>query len=94
MRDAPQVPTIAETYPGFNADSFSFITAPAGIPEPILQKLSDDLRAVVQSTEFGAKMLSLGAEARAASAQQMAVLIPAEIAKWAAVAKAAGIKAD
>ena len=75
LRDAPQAPTIAETYPGFSANPFSFVLGPAGIPEPILQKLSADLRAVVDSPEFAAKMLPLGTDPKSSSPQELRLLI-------------------
>ncbi len=75
LRDAPQAPTIAETYPGFSANPFSFVLGPAGIPEPILHKLSADLRAVVDSPEFAAKMLPLGTDPKSSSPQELRLLI-------------------
>jgi tripartite-type tricarboxylate transporter receptor subunit TctC len=94
LRDAPQIPTIAETYPGFSSSGFSFIIGPAGIPAPILEALSTELRAAVDSPEFAARMLPLGAEPRSSSPQELADAIRADIEKWATVAKAAGIKAE
>ena len=47
QKDAPQYPTIAETYPGFDATSFQAIITRAGLPAPLLDKLSVDIRAVV-----------------------------------------------
>jgi tripartite-type tricarboxylate transporter receptor subunit TctC len=94
LPDAPHVPTIAETYPGFSSSGFSFIVGPAGIPAPILETLSADLRAVVDSREFAAKMRPLGAQPRSSSPQELGIAIRAEIEKWSAVAKAAGIKPD
>jgi tripartite-type tricarboxylate transporter receptor subunit TctC len=94
LRDAPHVPTITETYPGYGVNSVNFIVAPAGIPEMVQQKLSEDLRAVVETAEFAAKMIPLGADPKTASAQELAVLIPAEIDRWTALAKAAEIKLD
>ena len=48
LADAPQTPTIAETYPGFNVIAFNALVAPAGVPPPVLEKLSADIRAVVE----------------------------------------------
>jgi tripartite-type tricarboxylate transporter receptor subunit TctC len=94
LTDAPQVPAIAETYPGFSSTGFSFIIGPAGIPAPILATLSADLRAVVDSAEFATRMRAIGAEPRSSTPQELALAIRAEVEKWAAVAKAAGIKAE
>ena len=56
LRDAPHVPTIAETYPGFDVIAFNALVAPAGVPAPVLDKLSADIRAVVNSPEFADKV--------------------------------------
>ena len=53
-------PTIAETYPGFDVIAFNAVVAPAGMPAPVLDKLSADIRAVVNSTEFAEKTSNLG----------------------------------
>jgi tripartite-type tricarboxylate transporter receptor subunit TctC len=94
LRDAPDIPTFAETYPGFSASSISFVVGPAGIPEAVLQQLSADVRVVVDSAEFAAKMLPVGVDPRSTSPQELAALLRAEIDKWAAIAKAASITAD
>ena len=49
---APNVPTIAETYPGVEVIAFNAIVAPGGTPAPILEKLSADIRAIVASDAF------------------------------------------
>ena len=46
---APNVPTIAESYPGVEVIAFNAIVAPGGTPAPILEKLSADIRAIVTS---------------------------------------------
>src|SRR5882724_7494521 len=60
LPDAPQIPTIDETYSGFNVVAFNAAIAPAGVPAPILDKLSADIRAVVVSREFADKTRNLG----------------------------------
>ena len=92
LRDAPQVPTIGETYPGFSSSNISFVVGPAGIPDPILQQLSVDIRAVVDSPEFAEKMRTFGVDPISASPEELRVLIRSEIDKWTQVANAANIK--
>src|SRR4029078_158713 len=60
LGDAPDVPTIAETYPGFDVIAFHALVAPDGVPAPVLDKLSADIRAVVNSPEFADKVRNLG----------------------------------
>src|SRR5688572_5859639 len=50
--DAPTVATMAETYPGFQVMAFNALVTPAGVPQPVLEKLSADIRAVVSSDAF------------------------------------------
>jgi tripartite-type tricarboxylate transporter receptor subunit TctC len=62
QKDAPQYPTIAETYPGFDATSFQAVITRAGLPAPVLDKLSSEIRAVVASPEFHDRTRRLGVE--------------------------------
>ena len=94
LRDAPRVPTIGETYPGFSVTSGTFVVGPVGIPEPIVEKLFADIRAVVNSPEFAAKMHALGLDPKSMSPQELGIFARAEIDKWTEVAKAANIKLD
>ena len=94
LGDAPDVPTIAETYPGFDVIAFNALVAPAGVPAPVLDKLSSDIRAVVNSPEFADKVRNLGIFPRGNTPQELDAWMRKEIARWAEIAKAANIKAD
>jgi len=94
LPDAPQVPTIAETYAGFNVVAFNAAIAPAGVPAPILDKLSADIRAVVTSSEFEDKTRHLGINAWGSTPPQLEAWFRKEIDKWAEIAKAANLKAE
>jgi tripartite-type tricarboxylate transporter receptor subunit TctC len=94
LRDAPQVPTIGESYPGFAVSTFTFLMGPAGVPEPILQRLSADVRAIVGSAEFAAKAKQLGVDPKSTSPEELRLIIRTEIEKWTEVAKAANITAE
>jgi tripartite-type tricarboxylate transporter receptor subunit TctC len=94
LREAPQVPTIGESYPGFAVSSFTFLIGPAGVPEPIMQKLSADVQAIVGSAEFAAKAKQLGVDPKSTSPEELRVIIRTEIEKWTEVAKAANITAE
>jgi tripartite-type tricarboxylate transporter receptor subunit TctC len=54
------VPTIAETLPGFRIDGWFVVLAPAGTPAPILQKLNHEIDAVFKSPEIRARALNFG----------------------------------
>ena len=94
LGDAPDVPTIAETYPGFDVIAFNALVAPAGVPAPVLDKLSADIRAVVNSPEFADKVRNLGIFPLGNTPPELDAWMRKEIARWAEIAKAANIKAD
>jgi len=94
LPDAPQAPIIAETYPGFSVAAINAMYGPAGIPTPVLEKLSADLRAIVNSPAFAEKARHLGIAARGNTPAELDAWTRSEIARWAEVAKAANISAD
>jgi tripartite-type tricarboxylate transporter receptor subunit TctC len=94
LADAPQAATIAETYPGFDVMAFNALVVPAGVPAPVLDKLSADTRAVVNSPEFAGKVSQLGIFPFGNTPQELDAWMRKEIARWAEIAKAANIKAD
>jgi tripartite-type tricarboxylate transporter receptor subunit TctC len=94
LNGAPSVPTIAESFPGFEVMAFNALVGPAGIPAPILEKLSADVRTVVNSAEFAEKTKNLGIDAKGNTAQELDAWIKGEIARWAEIARAANIKPE
>ena len=94
LGDAPDVPTIAETYPGFDVIAFNALVAPAGVPAPVLDRLSADIRSVVNSPEFANKVRNLGIFPLGNTPQELDAWMRKEIARWAEIARAASIKAD
>jgi tripartite-type tricarboxylate transporter receptor subunit TctC len=91
---AEKAPTIAQTYPGFNVVAFNAMIGPAGIPAPVLDRLSTYIGAVVDSPEFAERTRSLGIDARSTTPHQLDVWFAKEMEKWAAIAKEANIKAE
>jgi tripartite-type tricarboxylate transporter receptor subunit TctC len=94
LTDAPQVPTIHETYPGFDAIAFNAMVAPAGVPPAVLDKLSADIRAVVNSPEFAEKTKNLGIFPLGNTPKELDAWMREQIARWKEIAAAANIKAD
>jgi tripartite-type tricarboxylate transporter receptor subunit TctC len=94
LADAPQVPTIGETYPGFDVIAFNAMIAPAGVPKPVLEKLSADIRAIVESPAFAARTRHLGIFPKGNTPEALDAWMQRETARWADIAKAANIKAD
>ena len=91
---AESIPTIAETYPGFNVVAFNALIAPAGMPPQLLEKISADVRAVVTSQAFAERTKSLGINCWGTTPKELDAWFAAETGKWAELAKAAGIKAE
>ncbi len=94
LGDVPQIPTIAESYPGFDVIAFNALVAPVGVPALVLDKLSADIRAAVNSKEFAEKTRHLGIFPLGNTPQELDAWMREQIARWAELAKAANIKAD
>jgi tripartite-type tricarboxylate transporter receptor subunit TctC len=94
LADVPNVATIAEAYPGFDVIAFNAMIAPAGTPKAILDQLSADVRAVVDSPDFAAKTKHLGIFPGGNKPEELDAWMRRETARWAEIAKAAGIKAE
>ena len=94
LQDAPQYPTLAETFPGFDVSAFQAIAVPKGVPPAVIGKISADINSVVSSPEFAEKVAPLGAFPKATSPQELDAIIRKEIERWTAIAKAANITVD
>ncbi|MGE0796689.1 MAG: tripartite tricarboxylate transporter substrate binding protein [Lautropia sp.] len=90
----PEVPTVAETFPGFSVQSFFGVVVPSKTPRDVVAKLNEGFRKVVAMPEMQAKLRELGMEPVGNSAEEFDAFIRAEIPKWQKVVDAAGIKAD
>jgi tripartite-type tricarboxylate transporter receptor subunit TctC len=94
LADQPNVPTIAETYAGFDVIAFNALVAPAATPAPVKEKLAADIRAVVESGEFAAKTRHLGIFPKGNTPAELDAWMRRETGRWAEIAKAANIKAE
>jgi tripartite-type tricarboxylate transporter receptor subunit TctC len=84
------VPTVAETVPGFVATGWQAIVAPPGTPAAIVKKVSDDLQTVLALPEVKQKFEALGTSTRRMSAPELADFIRSEQALWKPVIKTLG----
>jgi len=94
LADAPDVATIAETFPGFDVIAFNAMVAPAATPAGVKEKLSADVKAVVESPEFAARTRHLGIFPRGNTPAELDAWMRRETGRWAEIAKAANIKAE
>ncbi len=90
----PDVPAIAEALPGFAIVSWQGIFAPAGVPQPIVDRLSGEMIKAVNDPETKSKLVGQGIEPSGMSPAEFSAFQKAEIDKWARVIKAGNIKVD
>ena len=90
----PNVPTVAETVPGYEVISWQAIFAPAGTPRPILDRLHAEIGKILREPEIQERVAKLGMQEADMSIEQIAAFQKAEVARWAAVIKAANIKVE
>jgi tripartite-type tricarboxylate transporter receptor subunit TctC len=91
----PDVPTIAEAgVPGYEANNWWGILAPAGTPGPILNRLHNEITAILDSPETRKRFELEGAEVMRMSPAEFANFVAQETAKWTRVVKDAGIKPE
>ena len=91
----PDLPTIAEAgVPGYVATNWWGIVAPAGTPQPIVDKLHDAVAELLNSAETKKYLDNEGAAPVRMSSAEFGKFVEAEIAKWGPVVKKAGMKAE
>jgi tripartite-type tricarboxylate transporter receptor subunit TctC len=90
-----ELPTIAEAgLPGYDCELHYGIVAPAGVPRPVVDKLSAALRGALVQPDVAQRFAALGAEVFSSAPDAYAADIAAEEAKWAPIVRRAGVKAD
>ena len=90
----PEVPTVGETIPGYRAEAFQGMVAPAGVPQPIVEKLSAEVARIVQMPEVSQRFQLDGAEAVGSTPKEFAAFLRSEMQKLSKVIKDAGIKPE
>jgi tripartite-type tricarboxylate transporter receptor subunit TctC len=90
----PDLPTVAETIPGYEAIVWFAVLGPAGIPKPIVDTLNRALNEAFRSPEVSAKLGAVGVDIVTSTPEQLAAYVRAEIPKWGQVVKASGARAD
>jgi tripartite-type tricarboxylate transporter receptor subunit TctC len=91
----PEVPTIAEAgIPGYEVANWWGILAPAGTPQPVLERLYKELSAILDSPETRKRFELEGAEVASMKPAQFAAFVTQETEKWTRVVKEAGIKPE
>ena len=90
----PDLPTIGETVPDYDAGTWSGVIAPAGLPQPILDKLNAAINRAISLPAFKERFGAIGDEPAGGSPEEFAATIRKDSAKWADVVLRSGAKLD
>ncbi len=93
LPDFPDLPTVAETLPGFAATGWQVMVAPPGTPDAIIHKVSADLRRVVDDPELKKKLGRLGSYTRHMSSAETLAFVAGEQRTWRPVLEKIAAKA-
>ena len=91
MPSLPDVPTLAETLPGFEAVAWYAIVAPPGTPKTIVDKINADVNEALRQPEMQERLKKLSAEIFGGSAERTTTYMREEVDRWGNVIKAAGV---
>src|SRR4030088_101505 len=86
----PEVPTVADTVPGYEASALFGVGAPKKTPPDIIEKLNKEINAVLAEPAIKARLIELGGEPLVSTPEDFGKMIVAETEKWEKVVKAAG----
>lgn len=90
----PGIPSVAETLPGYEVDSWSVIVAPAGLPKAITQRLTDEIAKILRKPDVVERLNKQGWDVIYGTPEQSAQLIRKDLARWGPIVKASGLKID
>jgi tripartite-type tricarboxylate transporter receptor subunit TctC len=94
IAELPDVPTIAETFPGFVAASWFAVVAPPKTPPEIAAKLQAAIAEILRMPDVAAKLQQLPAKPVGSTPAETAALIREETLRWRKIIAAAGIKPE
>ena len=90
----PDVPTVAEFVPGYEASGFAGIGVPKGTPADIIDKLNKELNAALADPKVKGRIVELGGTVMGGTPAEFGKLVADATEKWAKVLKAAGVKPE
>jgi hypothetical protein len=90
----PDIPTVAESVPSYEASAWYGVGAPKNTPPDIVDKLNKEINAGLADPKLKARLADLGSTVMAQSPADFGKLIAADTEKWAKVIRAANIKAE
>jgi tripartite-type tricarboxylate transporter receptor subunit TctC len=90
----PNVPTVAESYPGFEVDNMYGLLAPKKTPAALIRKVNADTLTAMRQPDLRARFAQDAFEIRGNSPEEFAQYLRAEFTKWAKVVKESGVRVD
>ena len=90
----PELPTIADTLPGYETVAWFGVLAPAGTPPDVVNRLSVEIGKIARSPEMRERLVAMGAEPVGGTPEEFKAVIDRDIAKWKPLAQKVGIKVD
>ncbi len=94
LPSSPDVPTIAETVPGFEYEAWQAMFAPSGTPPQIVERLNAALVKVVALPDVQRKLIELGYEPRSSTAAELDAMVESDVRRFRQVVREANIKAE
>ena len=82
LPEFPDLPTVAETIPGFSATGWQVLVAPIGTPAPIIDKVSADLSKAVGNADFKKRLATIGSYSHAMTPEEVLVFVAKEQQTW------------
>lgn len=91
LKAAPELPTISETLPGYEVNSWYGVFAPAATPRTLLDRFQQDIMTMTRTPSVITRMVALGIEPEGNTRQEFVAQMKQEITKWRKVVEAAGV---
>lgn len=90
----PGVPSIADVLPGYEVMMWSGVLAPAGTPEPVIQKINAAVRKVLNGPEMSRKLAEQGYRSFDVSAEKLPAMYDKEVDRWGHMVRVSGARVD
>jgi len=94
LRSMPDMPTVAESFPGFSNDGWYGLVAPARTATPIVNKLNAEMKRALSNAEFTKHVESIGMEPTSSTPAELREWIRTELARWTKIVRDAGLQAQ
>jgi tripartite-type tricarboxylate transporter receptor subunit TctC len=94
LRTHPNVPTVAETLPGYEVANWYALIGPKGLPRPIVERMAAAVRETLEDPAVSASLEGQGVEPTPTTPEELGRFIREETAKWAPIVRATGARAE